>query len=117
MSPVRSVRASMVPHPADCRWSSSGEAIGGGKKGNGKKCRDGARRMNGSGKPAAGVLWSLWSLRDLQVRVGVRLVVNVSRAARRRAFKGDTFQGSDFIAASLPDLPSGSQTIVQCKVA
>ena len=32
----------------------------------GTKRKDGARRMRGSGKPAAGVLWSL---RDLRVRV------------------------------------------------
>ncbi len=32
----------------------------------GAKRQDGARRMRGSGKPAAGVLWSL---RDLRVRV------------------------------------------------
>ena len=32
----------------------------------GAKRKDGARRMRGSGQPAAGVLWSL---RDLRVRV------------------------------------------------
>lgn len=32
----------------------------------GAKRKDGARRMRGSGKPAAGVLWSL---RDLRLRV------------------------------------------------
>ena len=32
----------------------------------GTKRKDGARRMRGSGQPAAGVLWSL---RDLRVRV------------------------------------------------
>ena len=31
------VRAGMVKDPADFRWSSYGEAVGGGKKGNGKK--------------------------------------------------------------------------------
>ena len=35
------VRAGMVGDPADYRWSGYGEAIGGGKKGNGKKARDG----------------------------------------------------------------------------
>jgi REP element-mobilizing transposase RayT len=38
------VRAGMVEDPADYRWSSYGEAIGGGKKGNGKKAREGLVR-------------------------------------------------------------------------
>ena len=38
------VRAGMVEDPADYRWSSYGEAIGGGKKGNGKKAREGLIR-------------------------------------------------------------------------
>ena len=38
------VRAGMVEDPADYRWSSYGEAIGGGKKGNGKKSRGGLVR-------------------------------------------------------------------------
>jgi putative transposase len=38
------VRAGMVKDPAEYRWSSYGEAIGGGKKGNGKKAREGLVR-------------------------------------------------------------------------
>jgi REP element-mobilizing transposase RayT len=38
------VRAGMVKDPADYRWSSYGEAMGGGKKGNGKKAREGLVR-------------------------------------------------------------------------
>jgi putative transposase len=38
------VRAGMVKDPADHRWSSYGEAVGGGKKGNGKKAREGLVR-------------------------------------------------------------------------
>jgi hypothetical protein len=38
------VRAGMVGDPADYRWSSYGEAVGGGKKGNGKKAREGLVR-------------------------------------------------------------------------
>jgi putative transposase len=34
----------MVSDPADYRWSSYGEAVGGGKKGNGKKAREGLVR-------------------------------------------------------------------------
>ena len=38
------VRAGMVEDPAEYRWSSYGEAIGGGTKGNGKKAREGLVR-------------------------------------------------------------------------
>lgn len=38
------VRAGMVKDPADYRWSSYGEAVGGGSKGNGKKARAGLVR-------------------------------------------------------------------------
>jgi REP element-mobilizing transposase RayT len=38
------VRAGMVSDPADYRWSGYGEAVGGGKKGNGKKAREGLVR-------------------------------------------------------------------------
>jgi hypothetical protein len=38
------VRAGMVTDPADYRWSSYGEAIGGGTKGNGRKAREGLVR-------------------------------------------------------------------------
>ncbi len=38
------VRAGMVEDPAEYRWSSYGEALGGGNKGNGKKAREGLVR-------------------------------------------------------------------------
>jgi hypothetical protein len=38
------VRAGMVKDPADYRWSSYGEAVGGGNKGSGKKAREGLVR-------------------------------------------------------------------------
>jgi len=38
------VRAGMVKDPKDYRWSSYGEAVGGGRKGNGKKAREGLVR-------------------------------------------------------------------------
>ena len=40
------VRAGMVQDPAEYRWSSYGEAVGGGTKGNGKKAREGLVRAN-----------------------------------------------------------------------
>ena len=54
------VRAGMVKDPAEYRWSSYGEAIGGGTKGNGKKARAGLvraiRAHRGSGADDA--LWA-----------------------------------------------------------
>jgi putative transposase len=46
------VRAGMVSDPGDYRWSGYGEAIGGGKKGNGKKAREGLVRACMSHKGA-----------------------------------------------------------------
>ncbi len=46
------VRAGMVSDPADYRWSSYGEAVGGGVKGNGKKAREGLVRACMSHKGA-----------------------------------------------------------------
>jgi putative transposase len=45
------VRAGMVSDPAEYRWSSYGEAVGGGLNGNGKKAREGLVRacMSDSG--------------------------------------------------------------------
>jgi putative transposase len=54
------VRAGMVQDPADYRWSSYGEAIGGGPRGNGKKARAGLvralRAHRGAGADAG--LWA-----------------------------------------------------------
>jgi hypothetical protein len=47
------VRAGMVEDPADYRWSSYGEAVGGGPRGNGKKAREGLVRAITSDKPTA----------------------------------------------------------------
>lgn len=44
------VRAGMVSDPAAYRWSSYGEAVGGGSKGNGKKAREGLVRASMSHK-------------------------------------------------------------------
>ena len=54
------VRAGMVKDPADYRWSSYGEAIGGGAKGNGKTARAGLVRalLAHQGTGADADLWS-----------------------------------------------------------
>jgi hypothetical protein len=54
------VRAGMVKDPAEYRWSSYGEAIGGGAKGNGKTARAGLVRAWGAheGKAADAAEWA-----------------------------------------------------------
>jgi hypothetical protein len=54
------VRAGMVPDPANYRWSSYGEAMGGGARGNGKKARAGLVRalMAHKGYEADARLWT-----------------------------------------------------------
>jgi hypothetical protein len=54
------VRAGLVKDPAEYRWSSYGEAIGGGAKGNGKTARAGLVRAWGAhkGMLADSALWS-----------------------------------------------------------
>jgi putative transposase len=54
------VRAGMVKDPAEYRWSSYGEAIGGGAKGNGKKARAGLVRAIRAhkGRGADDTLWA-----------------------------------------------------------
>jgi len=54
------VRAGIVTEPADYRWSSYGEAIGGGARGNGKTARAGLVRAWGAhqGMAADAELWS-----------------------------------------------------------
>ena len=54
------VRAGMVKDPADYRWSSYGEAIGGGARGNGKKARAGLVRALRAHK-GCGADASLWA--------------------------------------------------------
>ena len=60
VSDLNPLRAGMVKDPADYRWSSYGEAIGGGSKGNGRTARAGLvralRAHQGSGADAA--LWA-----------------------------------------------------------
>ena len=46
------VRAGMVADPAEYRWSSYGEAVGGGPRGNGKKAREGLVRASMSHRGA-----------------------------------------------------------------
>ena len=94
------VRAGIVKDPADYRWSSYGEAIGGGAKGNGKKARAGLVRALRAHKGCAAdaSLWAhdvsreyrklLWAgaaqkLEKLEARIG-----RAGREKKRRLRKG-----------------------------
>ncbi len=83
------VRAGMVADPADYRWSSYGEAVGGGTRGNGKKAREGLVRAyfcdQGVGFEAE--KWSEVS-RLYRRLMGLALVRKSGRAEVSRAEKG-----------------------------
>jgi hypothetical protein len=91
------VRAGIVKDPAEYRWSSYGEAIGGGAKGNGKKARAGLVRAIRAhkGGVADDSLWKNDVSREyrrlLIAGAGEKMEVRVDRdgsAATRRTRKG-----------------------------
>jgi len=61
------VRAKMVEDPAEYRWSSYGEAVGGGPRGNGKKAREGLVRAMMSER-GVGFDATLWKQASRQYR-------------------------------------------------
>ncbi|HBE23999.1 MAG TPA: hypothetical protein DDW21_11390, partial [Verrucomicrobiales bacterium] len=78
------VRAGMVKDPAEYRWSSYGEAVGGGNKGNGKKAREGLVRACMSHK-GVGFEAEKWKevARNYRVLLGLAL-------ERKAGSSGDT---------------------------
>ena len=83
------VRAGMVKEPADYRWSSYGEAIRGGTKGNGKKARAGLVRALRAhmGVAADADLWAHDVSREYR---NILLAGAVERLATRVGRSGDT---------------------------
>lgn len=77
------VRAGMVKDPADYRWSSYGEAIGGGSKGNGKTARAGLVRALGAHR-GVGADSNLWA-------------AGVSREYRRLLLAGAVEKSSEWV--------------------
>jgi len=63
------VRAGMVVDPAEYRWSSYGEAVGGGPKGNGKKAREGLVRAIFSDDPEVGFDATEWKRASRRYRM------------------------------------------------
>jgi putative transposase len=84
------VRAGMVSDPADYRWSGYGEAIGGGKKGNGKKSREGIVRACMSHK-GAGFEAEKWK----EVSRIYRRAMGMALERKNPNFKTQTSRNSD----------------------
>ncbi|NJM38726.1 MAG: chemotaxis protein CheW [Akkermansiaceae bacterium] len=82
------VRAGMVKDPAEYRWSSYGEAIGGGPKGNGKKARAGLMRAYFSDQTIAPDAENWREISRLYRRLmGISLGKNAGRATVRKTNK------------------------------
>ncbi len=90
------VRAGMCSDPADYRWSSYGEAIGGGKKGNGKKAREGLVRacMAHKGEGFDAERWKEVS-RIYRRAMGLALGRKSGRATVEQTEGGDDEYGRD----------------------
>jgi REP element-mobilizing transposase RayT len=115
------VRAGMVKDPADYRWSSYGEAIGGGKKGNGRKAREGLVRAclshRGAGfeaekwRDAAKIYRPLLGL-ALQRKSG-RADLTTARHTLRTKVKGEHTTDQDN-GTVLPEL--GLTAMLRCRI-
>ncbi len=83
------VRAGMVTDPADYRWSSYGEAVGGGAKGNGKKAREGLVRAYFCDRGVGFEVEKWQEVSRLYRRLmGLALAKNPARAGVSQAAKG-----------------------------
>lgn len=114
------VRAGMVVDPADYRWSSYGEAVGGGKKGNGKKAREGLVR---AWKCSDGVAFdaALWPeiSRLYRRMMGIALDKNAGRSTVVKTGKAMTKNTAELLESvdnetSLKDL--GVMKMLRCRV-
>jgi REP element-mobilizing transposase RayT len=113
------VRAGMVADPADYRWSSYGEAVGGGRKGNGKKAREGLVRAIESDSDT-GFDASLWSKASKTYRMlmGMALERKPSNATvivrSEQVEKRLNAETQDARQEALPELKMGK--ILSCRV-
>ncbi len=116
------VRAGMVKDPADYRWSSYGEAIGGGIKGNGKKAREGLVRAclshRGAGfesekwKDAAKIYRQMMGL-ALQRKSG-RADLTTARHTLKAKVKGELKATDQDNGTVLPEL--GLSSMLRCRI-
>ena len=108
------VRAGMVKDPADYRWSSYGEAIGGGPKGNGKTARAGLVRALRAHK-GAGADASLWKndvvreyrklLMEGALEKSEEVIDRTGKRVKRTLRKGISREESERLAKDDDDLP------------
>ena len=114
------VRAGMVSDPAEYRWSSYGEAVGGGTKGNGKKSREGLVRacMSHHGAGFEADQWKDVS-RIYRRAMGVALGRKSGRVELDRTKVDSTLNTAEALAAKhngtvLPEL--GMAKMLRCRV-
>ncbi len=113
------VRAGMVRDPADYRWSSYGEAVGGGIKGNGKKAREGLVRACMSHE-GGGFEAEKWSEVSRIYRRAMGLALGRKRGRADVGASRMVTQNTEEMLASkdnetvLPDL--GSTALLYCRV-
>ena len=114
------VRAGMVDDPSEYRWSSYGEALGGGPKGNGKKAREGLVRacMSHHGTGFEAERWKEVS-RIYRGTMGLALGRKSGRAAVKKGEVRPQMNTAEALAAKdngtdLPDLALG--VMLRCRV-
>jgi REP element-mobilizing transposase RayT len=93
------VRAGMVKDPAEYRWSSYGEAIGGGPRGNGKKAREGLVRACLSHE-GVGFDAGRWA----EVGVRYRELMGMALARKGGRLKGEEDSGGQKSALQLGEM-------------
>ena len=116
------VRAGMVKDPADYRWSSYGEAVGGGNKGNGKKAREGLVRAclchRGAGFDAG--KWQEAARAYRQIlglalgRKAGRADLTAARQALKTRVKGESETMAQDNGTVLPEL--GMAAMLRCRI-
>jgi len=119
------VRAGMVTDPADYRWSSYGEAVGGGRKGNGKKAREGLVRacMSHHGAGFESEKWKEVS-RVYRVALGLALGRKSGRAEVDKRLENPNLNTEEALAQALESggdnstvLPElGMAAMLRCRV-
>jgi putative transposase len=115
------VRAGMVADPAEYRWSSYGEAVGGGTKGNGKKAREGLVRacMSQQGAGFEAERWKEVS-RIYRRTMGLALGRRSGRAevetsvVRPKMNTAEALEAAGKNGTVLPDL--GMAAMLRCRV-
>jgi putative transposase len=114
------VRAGMVADPADYRWSSYGEAVGGGAKGNGKKAREGLMLAYFSDQATAPDPENWREISRLYRRLmGISLRKNSGHAAMKKTNKSITKNDAELLGSKdnetcLDDL--NLSKILRCRV-